>query len=208
MTAISEVLHQGPTLAKASQALLLLHGRGGTAKSILSLADLLSLRDAYTAAPQAAHHTWYPYSFMEEDEKNEPYLSQSVQEIKDLIDQIAKSIPQKNIYIAGFSQGACLALEVAARFAAPYGGIIAFTGALIGSAIDEKRYQGDFKQTPVFISNGDQDPHIPLIRSEQSKEILEKLGANVTLKVYPGRPHTITEDEIAFANQVLSLESP
>lgn len=209
MTAILEVLHQGPLITKASKALILLHGRGGTARGILGLADKLCDQEFYIAAPQATHSAWYPYSFMEEEKNNEPYLSSSVKEIKDLIDQTVKYIPLQRIFIAGFSQGACLALEVSTRFATQYGGVVAFTGGLIGSKIDEKKYQGDFQGTAVFISNGDRDPHVPLIRSEQSKELMERLGAKVTLKIYEGRPHTITEDEITFVREnILSIGQP
>lgn len=201
MTAISEVLHRGPSITKASRALILLHGRGGTARSILGLADSVCDDDFYIAAPQATYNTWYPYSFMEEEKRNEPFLSLSIKEIKDLIDQTAKYIPKQRIFIAGFSQGACLALEVATRFAAQYGGIVAFTGGLIGKTVDESKYQGNFVGTKVFISDGDHDPHIPLIRAVQSKELMEKLGANVTLKIYEGRPHIIVEDEIKFVKE-------
>lgn len=198
MIAISEVLHQGPLITKASKALILIHGRGGTARSILSLANRICDNDFYVAAPQATGNTWYPHSFIEEERLNEPYLSLSIRAIKDLIDQTAKHIPKNKIFIGGFSQGACLALEVSTRFAAKYGGIIALTGGLIGNKIEKGKYQGDFEETKVFISNGDQDLHIPLMRSEQSKELMETLGAHVTLKIYKGRPHTITEDEIKF----------
>ena len=176
MTAISEVLHQGPLITKASKALILLHGRGGKARSILSLADRICTNDFYLAAPQAANNTWYPYSFMEEENRNEPFLSSSIQEVKDLIDQIANYIPKQKIFIAGFSQGACLALEVSTRFALKYAGIIAFTGGLIGKTIDETKYQGNFEGTKVFISDGNNDPHIPLIRAQQSKELMENLA--------------------------------
>lgn len=201
MTAISEILHQGPSVTKASKALILLHGRGGTARNILGLADKICDDSFYIAAPQATYNTWYPYSFMEEEERNEPYLSLSIKEIKDLIDQTAKYIPKQRIFIAGFSQGACLALEVSTRFAVQYGGIVAFTGGLIGKTVDESKYQGNFVGTKVFISDGDYDPHVPLIRAVQSKELMEKLGANVTLKVYEGRPHIIEEDEITFVKE-------
>jgi len=201
LTAISEVLHQGLAITKASKALILLHGRGGTAESILSLADKLCEDDFYIAAPQATDHVWYPHSFMEKENANEPYLSLSVKGIKDLIDQTAKHIPKDQIYLVGFSQGACLALEVSARFATKYGGIVAFTGGLIGSDINEDKYHGDFERTKVFISNGDKDPHIPLIRSKQSKEVMEGMNAFVTLKIYENRPHTITLDEIKFVKE-------
>jgi len=203
LTAISEILEQGLSITKASKALILLHGRGATAEGILSLSDKLCSDDFYIAAPQATNHAWYPYSFMKEEKLNEPYLSSSVEGIKNLIDQIAEHISKEKIFIAGFSQGACLALEVSARFAAKYGGIVAFTGGLIGDKLNEKKYLGDFEGTKVFISNGDQDPHIPLIRSEESKKLMEKLDACVTLKVYEKRPHIITEDEIKLAKEIV-----
>lgn len=205
MSSFSEVLHQGPLITKASKALILLHGRGGTARGILELADRTCDDNFYIAAPQAANGSWYPYSCMAEERLNEPYLSTSIQSIKDLIDQTATQISKDHIYIMGFSQGACLALEVATRFAAKYGGVVAFTGGLIGSTIDEKKYQGNFEGTPVFIGNGDQDPHVPLARSQQSKDLMEKLGAHVTLQVYNGRPHTISEAEILWVRQDIMI---
>lgn len=191
-----DVYHQGILVSKATKALILLHGRGGTARDILSLADAFVDDQFYIAAPQAPNSLWYPQSFMADENLNEPYLSLSIERIKKLIDETEKYIPKSQIYLMGFSQGACLALEISTRFAAKYGGIIAFTGGLIGSAIDEKKYQGNFDGTRVFVSNGDLDPYIPLSRSIESKEVMGKFGAEVTLKVYQGRPHTISEDEI------------
>lgn len=196
-----EVIHQGALITKASKALILLHGRGGTARGILSLADLFCDDHFYIAAPQAPNSTWYPHSFMAEEKLNEPYLSSSVENIKKLIDEIAGYIPMQQIYIMGFSQGASLSLEVSSRFAAKYGGVIAFTGGLIGETINEKKYHGNFEGTKVFIGNSDQDQHVPLVRSEQSKELMEKLGANVTLKVYKGMTHTINDDEINWVKK-------
>lgn len=198
-----EVLHKGALITKAAKALILLHGRGATAQSILSLSDFLCDDTFYIAAPQALNNSWYPYSFMEEEKRNEPSLSMSVQIVKNLIDEIAKHIPRSHLYIAGFSQGACLALEVSARHTARYGGVIALTGGLIGKTINRTKYQGNFEGTPIFMSNGDQDPHVPLCRSQQSKELLEQLGAQVTIKVYPGRPHIISDDEIVWARKFL-----
>lgn len=195
------VVYQGLPIDKASKALILLHGRGDTAEGILSLADKLCDDDFYIVAPQAPNGTWYPYSFMETDQLNEPFLSLSVENIENLIEVTAKQIPKDHIYIAGFSQGACLAIEVTSRFAAKYGGIIAFTGGIIGKEINEKKYHGNFDGTKVFIGNSDHDPHVPLIRSEQSKQLMEKLGAHVTLKVYKGMAHTINEDEIRWVKE-------
>jgi phospholipase/carboxylesterase len=140
---------------------------------------------------------------MAEEKLNEPWLSSAIEIVKRLIDETSKFIPKSHIFIMGFSQGACLTLEVTTRFAAKYGGVIAFTGGLIGSSLDEKKYQGNFEGTKVFIGNSDKDPHVPLLRSEQSKEIMEKLGADVTLKVYEGMDHMINEDEIAWAKKIL-----
>jgi phospholipase/carboxylesterase len=201
LTAISNLFYQGPSLTQTSKALILLHGRGGTAHGMLTLTEQLGINHFYTVAPQAAHNTWYPYSFLEEERFNEPYLSSSVKAIKDLIDQIEIYIPKHQIFILGFSQGACLALETSSRFATKYGGIIAFTGGLIGQTIDVNNYQGNFENTKIFISNGDQDPHIPLIRSQKSKEVLKSLDADVTLKIYKGKSHSISKDEIEFVKE-------
>jgi phospholipase/carboxylesterase len=206
LTAISEVLYRGPKITQASQALIVLHGRGGTAQGMLDLSDQLCDQHFYIAAPQATHHVWYPYNFMEEEERNEPDLSLSIQAVKELIDQTAKHIPKQRIFIVGFSQGACLTLEVATRHAQPYGGIVAFTGGLIGKTVDESKYRGDFRGTKVFISDGDDDPYVPLIRVEESQALMEKLNAHVTVKVYKGRAHTISEEEIKFVRKNITLK--
>jgi phospholipase/carboxylesterase len=201
VTAFSELTTYGTSLEKATKAMILLHGRGASSEDILSLAPHLCDDNFYVAAPQAMGNIWYPNSFMDEESANEPYLSRAIQSIANLIDEITKQIPTKDIYLAGFSQGACLSLEVSSRHAKQYGGIIAFTGGLIGKNIDAKKYQGNFHGTKVFISNGDKDPYIPLERSLASKELLEKMGANVSLKIYPGRPHTVSNDEIDFVKK-------
>jgi phospholipase/carboxylesterase len=203
--AISEVLHRGPSIKDATKAVILLHGRGGTARHMLGLVDRFCDSSFYVAIPQATHTSWYPHSFMSEVKLNEPNLSASVKEINQLIEQTALSIPKHEIFLIGFSQGACLTLEIAARYATKYAGIISFTGGLIGSTIDLNKYQGQFEGTKMFISNGTNDPHIPLARSEESKEVLESLGADVTLKIYEGRPHTICEDEIESVKKIYPL---
>lgn len=197
------LLESGQPIEKASKALILLHGRGGSAQDILSLAEIFCGDSFYVAAPQAPNNSWYPYSFMAEDRTNEPWLSSAVETVKELMDKIAKNIPQNQLYLVGFSQGACLALEVATRYAARYGGIAAFTGGLIGQTIQQKKYQGNFEGTQVFIGNSDRDPHVPLSRSEESKSLIEKLGGKVTLKVYQGMGHTINEDEINWVKKFI-----
>lgn len=195
------ILEKGKQLDKASQALIMLHGRGGTAHDIVKLADEFDADTFYIAAPQATNDSWYPYSFMEEEEKNEPWLTSAVEIVKRLIDETSRYIPTNQIYIMGFSQGACLALETSSRYAVKYGGVVAFTGGLIGKTVNSEKYKGNFEGTKVFIGNSDRDPHVPLLRSKQSLELMERLGAHVTLKVYEGMSHTINEDEINWVKQ-------
>lgn len=201
MTHSYHVIEKGQPLQKASKALIALHGRGGTAQDILKLAQLFCDDTFYIAAPQAIHNSWYPYSFMAEETTNEPWLTSAVNTVKQLIDEIAPVIPKDQIYILGFSQGACLALETTARFAEKYGGVAAFTGGLIGQTLNETKYRGNFAGTKIFIGTSDVDPHIPLLRAQQSEALLNKLGANVTLKVYPGIGHTINDDEINYVKK-------
>jgi phospholipase/carboxylesterase len=118
-----------------------------------------------------------------------------------VIDETHKWIPKKNIYLMGFSQGACLSLEVASRFAEEYGGVAAFIGGLIGQQIQPEKYQGDFKQTPIVIINSDKDPHVPLSRSEASAKLMGDLGGSVTLKVYPNLAHTIHQAGIDLVKE-------
>lgn len=192
-----QILEKGAPLNKATKAIILLHGRGASAHDIIRLADEFANEQFYIAAPQATNNAWYPYSFMAPEEKNEPWLSSAVMVVKRLIDETAEVVGTENIYLMGFSQGACLTLEVASRFATKYGGIVAFTGGVIGETVNPAKYTGNFEGTNVFIGNSDQDPHVPVERSEKTKEIMENLGARVLLKIYPDMPHTINQDEIS-----------
>lgn len=197
-----QISERGQPLQKASKALILIHGRGSTAVDILRLGAQLADEDTYLAAPQAANGTWYPYSFMAEISENEPWLSSAIDIIKRLIDETAAHIPPDQIALAGFSQGACLSLEVAARFPKRYKAILAFTGGLIGKTISKDKYQGDFERCPIFIGTSDPDPHVPLIRCQESAQILEHLNAQVTLKVYPNLGHTINQAEIEIGKSI------
>lgn len=194
-----DIIERGLPLKIASKAIVMLHGRGGTAQGILEIVNPSWEREFYIVAPQAPSQVWYPKSFISEEEVNEPFLSQSIASIKALIDSI--NILKSDIVLMGFSQGACLSLEISSRHAEKYRGIVAFTGGLIGRTVKEEKYEGDFKGTKVFISNGDRDPFIPLRRSELSKELMEKLGAEVTLKIYPGREHRVSKDEIEWVEK-------
>lgn len=198
-----QIFESGSPLHQAKKAIILLHGRGGSASDIITLADEFCDDTFYVAATQATNNSWYPYSFLAAEENNEPWLSSAVDIVARLIEEVASKVGIENVYLMGFSQGACLALEVAARNAAPFAGVVAFTGGLIGESLNQRKYQGDFSGSKVFIGNSDIDPHVPLERSEASKVILEKLGAEVTLKVYPNMPHTINSDEINTVNEIM-----
>lgn len=194
----------GKPLDEAKKALVMIHGRGGSAEDILSIAAHLQVQDFTLLAPQASGHTWYDYSFLAPPRQNEPGLSSALQLLAELEeDLIAQGISAENIYFLGFSQGACLTLEYVTRNAKRYGGVVAFTGGLIGDRLYTENYQGDFLKTPVFIGTSDPDPHVPVERVQATEEILKKMKADVTVKIYPGMGHTISQDEVEQANQLV-----
>lgn len=197
------IIFSGLRIEEAKKAVILVHGRGGDARSMLDLEQYLPLLDFAILAPQATDHTWYPFGFMAPVAANEPWLSSAIGTLHDRIDELVSAgIPARNIYLVGFSQGACLTLESAARKAQRFGGIIAFTGGLIGEAIDPSRYSGNFSGTPILITTGDPDAHVPAIRVHESETILAGMEADVQVTIYPGRPHTIIADEIERARQL------
>lgn len=199
-----DIITAGVPVAEAKRAIIFIHGRGASAADILSLNDHLNIEDAALFAPQATNHSWYPYSFIVPVKENQPALDSALTIIKDLVTEIENAgISQEQIYFVGFSQGACLTLEYVTRNAGKYGGAVAFTGGLIGKELNMQNYKGNFKQTPVLITTGDPDPHVPVSRVELSEGILKKMGANVTLKIYPGRLHTITKTEIELAKKLV-----
>ena len=190
----------------AHKTIIMIHGRGANAEDIMSLSNYLQLKDFNILAPEATQSSWYPYSFMAPRDANEPALSSALA----LIDQkvhalLNKGVKANDIFFLGFSQGACLSLEYAASSPADFGGIIAFSGGLIGEKLELERYQGSLRDVPVFIGCSDQDPHIPLERVKESTNILSTMGASVNEKIYPGMPHTIIQEEIDIANKMLSL---
>lgn len=194
----------GKDLEEAKKVLVLLHGRGATAKDILGLESHLPLEDFALIAPQATNQTWYPYSFLAPVNENEPWISSALKLLRDIIeDLLGKGFESKDIYLLGFSQGACLCLEFAARNARRYGGITAFTGGLIGETLDSENYSGDFETTPVFIGTGDPDSHVPVGRVKRSAEILNNMKADVSVKIYENRSHTISENELELAGDLI-----
>jgi predicted esterase len=198
------VLTAGRKLPEAAGALVLLHGRGASAEDILGLGEQFDHPELALFAPQAAGNSWYPYSFLVPIEQNEPWLTSALSQVKSLVEEITeRGIPQERITIAGFSQGACLATEFVARNASRYGGLIAFSGGLIGPPEAEFRYIGNLDLTPAFLGSGDPDPHVPWQRVEESASVLAAMGAEVTLHRYPGMPHTVSRHEIEQARQLL-----
>src|SRR5690554_480555 len=201
-----QIINSGTDLIKAKKALIMIHGRGGNADDILSLAQSLQVKDYALLAPQAMHNTWYPYSFMVPPSQNEPWLSSALDVLRGVVEKVIKEgIAAENIYFLGFSQGACLALEFIARNATKWGGAVAFSGGLIGDQVYMENYKGDFAETPVFISCGNFDPHIPLERVQESTAILRDMGASVTEKIYENKGHFISQDEIDRANKIVFI---
>jgi predicted esterase len=202
------VLHAGITLEQAEGLVILLHGRGSSAADILPLHEAIGLDDATPPlawlAPEAAGHTWYPNSFLAPRSSNEPFLSSALARVEAMLELATQAgIPRERIVIAGFSQGACLSTEFVASHPARYAGLIAFTGGLVGPPGSELNHTGDLAGTPALLLSGDPDPHVPWSRVEESAAILTRMGANVTTKRYPGRPHTISRDEVGLAKQLI-----
>ncbi len=199
-----KILTAGKPLAADGKALIMLHGRGATAADILSLANYLNVSEFALFAPQAANFSWYPHSFLAPRQNNEPWLTNSLTIVHELVLEIvAAGLTRKQIFFTGFSQGACLTLEYVTRNAQRYGGIAVFTGGLIGDRLYTESYSGDFNQTPFFIGTSDPDPHVPVKRVIESKDLLERMGAHVTTKVYNNIGHTITNAEIEQANTLI-----
>jgi predicted esterase len=195
---------QGADLARATAAVILLHGRGASAEDILGLAsEMYDKRLAYLA-PQAAGNAWYPSSFMAPTEQNEPWLSSALTKVGTIVQQaVDAGVSRDRIFLCGFSQGACLSSEFVARNPARYGGLIAFTGGLIGPPGADLHHDGDLAGMPALFSSGDPDPHVPWSRVLESVEQFKAMGAAVKAQRYPGRPHTVFPQEIKSARDLI-----
>ena len=197
-------IYAGKKLDQAEKVLIMIHGRGGSAEDILSIASSLNVREFALVAPQAEDSSWYPLSFLAPRNENEPYLSESLNVIKQLVaDLEAQGFAKSQLYFLGVSQGACLALDFAASHAANYGGIAAFTGGVIGDQVDHRNYHGDFMGTPVFIGSSDPDFHVPVTRVKETTALFEDMGANVTEIIYENMGHTISHAEIVQVNKLI-----
>ena len=200
------VLQHGVPIAEADSVIIVLHGRGGNARDILSLGEALASNQSAVLAPQAAGGTWYPLSFLAPREQNEPNLSSALAKIGSIVQDILDAgVASDRIVLCGFSQGACLATEFVASHPRRYKGLVAFTGGLIGPPGSDLTHAGDLAGTPAFLGAGDPDPHVPWKRVEESASILRAMAAEVTLKRYPGLPHTVSLEEIQSARVLLGL---
>ena len=197
-------VYQSGNINDPKKALIMIHGRGGSAQDIMGLAEYLKVNDYLLLGPEAEQNTWYPHSFIAPIISNQPNLDIALELIGEAV-QIAneKGIENENIYFLGFSQGACLTLEYTSRNAKKYGGIVAFTGGLIGEKLHPDHYTGNFDGTKVFIGTSDPDFHVPVERVQESSKLMRELGAQVEEKIYPNMGHTISQDEIKTVNDTI-----
>jgi predicted esterase len=183
---------------------ILVHGRGDSAAGILGLTQEFDTDDVAWLAPQAAGHTWYPYSFLSPIPRNEPFISSALGVLRRLVERLdADGVTSDRVLLMGFSQGACLISEFAARHARRYAGVATLSGGLIGPPGTARDYEGAFDGTPVLIGCSDVDPHIPLERVEETTAVFRRMGADVDERIYPNMPHTINSDEIAAITALL-----
>jgi predicted esterase len=207
---LPEIARAGVPLETAHTAVVLVHGRGASATSMLGLAGELAPRGSPASqqvaflAPQASGHIWYPHSFLAPIALNEPHLSMALSALSELLAMLGKSgLPPERVLLLGFSQGACLTLEFVARNARLYGGVAGLSGGLIGPPGSQHNHPGDFAGTPIFMGCSDVDPHIPLARVQETAQVLERMGANVTARLYRGLGHTVNEDEVEFVRGMI-----
>jgi len=198
----------GESLQRAKAAMLMIHGRGARSEDILSLANQFGFPTFAYLAPQAADNTWYPNRFLNPISDNEPWLTSALTFVGDVFAQIVQAgIPPERIILLGFSQGACLTLEFAARNAQRFGGVVGLSGALIGPDDTSRDYSGSLAGTPVFLGCSDLDFHVPKERVDQTADVMRKLGGEVTERLYPNMEHTINQDEINFVRNMMRTVS-
>ncbi len=199
------LLTAGEPLDRATAAMVMVHGRGAAAEDILALAAEMNQSGFVYLAPQAAQNSWYPNSFLAPIQSNEPGLSSGLAVIASILAQLAEAgISAERTILLGFSQGACLSLEFAARNAQRYGGLVGLSGGLIGPDGTPRKYAGSLEGTPVFLGCSDADFHIPKERVEHSAEVLQRLGGNVTKRLYPHMGHTVIRDEVRFVRGMMA----
>lgn len=191
-------VYAGADLSKARRAMIFVHGRGDASDRMLLLAnEIVDDPDMALIFPKATNNTWYPKSFLAPTVENQPWLDSALENLGKVVAHIkSNGIREENIFLFGFSQGACLAMDYACRNATKYAGVMVLSGGLIGPTIEESNYSGDFAGTNIFIGCSDVDFHIPLQRLHESVVVAAEMGANVDKRIYPGMGHTINEDEL------------
>jgi phospholipase/carboxylesterase len=197
------VLEAGEKLGKASAAMIMVHGRGATAEDVMTIAAEVMRPGFAYLAPQAAGNAWYPNPFTAPLESNEPYLSSALEVVDSLLAKVEATISAERVILLGFSQGACLTLEFAARHARRYGGVVGLSGGLIGPDGTPRDYPGGFAGTPVFLGCSDVDPHIKKDRVLEAAAVFTRMGAGVTMRLYPGMGHTVNQDEIESVREMV-----
>ncbi len=202
------ILTAGESIQRAKAAMLMVHGRGARAEDILSLANQFDFPEFAYLAPQAADNTWYPNRFLNPISENEPWLTSALTFVGDVLAQIVQAgVPPERIILLGFSQGACLTLEFAARNARRYGGIVGLSGALIGPDDTPRDYLSSLAGTPVFLGCSDVDFHVSKERVSQTADVMRSLAGDVTERLYPNMDHTINQDEIDFVRSIMQVVS-
>jgi phospholipase/carboxylesterase len=195
----------GAALGDAAAAVILVHGRGASATSILQMAEEFDTDGIAYLAPQAARSTWYPNSFLQPVDSNEPGRSSGLQAIADAFETAADAgISPDRVLLGGFSQGACLSSEFVARRPRRYGGLAVLSGGLIGPSVDPDEFEGDLEETPIFLGCSDIDPHIPEQRVRETAEVFERLGGEVTTRIYEGMGHGVNRDELEFVGEMIA----
>lgn len=198
------VVRTGPSLTANGAAIIMVHGRNAAPANILDLAARLDRPAATYLAPAAANRTWYPHSFLAEIAQNEPYLTSALDRLSSLVAEIEQEgVPSRRIALLGFSQGACLAAEFVCRHPARYGGLIVFSGGLIGPPGTTWPHEGSLAGTPIFLGCSDTDAHLPESRVRESARVFERMGADVTVRIYPGVGHLVVDDEIHHAQSII-----
>jgi predicted esterase len=190
------VVEGGEDLHSARAAMVLVHGRGATAEDIMTIASEVQRPGWAYLAPQAADNQWYPNRFTAPLESNEPYLTAALDTVTRIVERVQTRVPAQRLILLGFSQGACLALEWAARNARRYGAVVGLSGGLIGPDGTPRDYPGSFEDTPVFLGCSDVDPHIPMSRVVETGEVMKKMGAEVAVRFYPGMGHLVGIEEL------------
>jgi phospholipase/carboxylesterase len=202
---MADIVAAGAPLARARAAAVLVHGRGASAESILTLGDEFGQDDIAYLAPQAPGGSWYPYSFLAPLSQNEPHLGNALATVGAVLDRLARDgFAAGRVALIGFSQGGCLALEYAARNAKRYGALAGLSAGLIGPPGMPRAYHGSLGGTPVFLGCSDIDGHVPLARVHETRDVLSEMGAAVTERIYPGMGHTVNADEIAAVTGMLA----